>query len=69
MIKRPLPESIPPYARKTAATVAGAIMKSPEVLEARDKGSIERMVGSSIGEHEKLLQEERQADPDRYLYY
>jgi hypothetical protein len=60
VIKRPLPDPLPPYARQTAASIVGGVMKSPEVLESRDQGSIGRLVQDKVGQHEKHLQVGRQ---------
>ena len=56
VIKRPLPDPLPPYARKTAVSVVGSVMKSAEVLESRDTNHTGRVVKDKVEEHEKHLQ-------------
>jgi len=68
VIKRPLPDSVPPFARPTASTVANSASKSPEICETNDVGSSARTVQEKIGDHEKSLLEAKSVEADRFSH-
>ena len=68
VIKRPLPDSIPPFARPTASTVANSTSKSPEICETNDVGSCARTVQEKIGDHEKSILEAKSLEADRFSH-
>jgi len=66
VVKRPLPDATPAYAKHTGSAVLRNTMRNSALSETDDEVTRQRRLHEKFGEHERSLQEERSIDPDRF---
>ncbi|CAM9879604.1 unnamed protein product [Scytosiphon promiscuus] len=67
VIRRPLPENVPPYARGTGLQVVRTALKGPELSDVEDETVQRAAARTEMTKYETSLQEERShQDPDRF---